>query len=57
VSEPLGYFESPGAFVSRTGLGVDQAWKKWNAWNLSQGHEGLTRDQFRAAVRQYAGGK
>ena len=57
MSEPLGYFESPEAFVSRTGLGVDQAWKKWNAWNLSQGHEGLTRDQFRAAVRQYAGGK
>lgn len=50
--QPLGIHEGPAAYVRRTGLGVDRAWKVWNAYQDSRGYPGMSRTQFRAAARQ-----
>lgn len=50
--EPLGVHEGPAAYVRRTGLSIDRAWKNWNDWNVAQGHGGMSRTAFRAAAKQ-----
>lgn len=52
--EPLGSHESPAAYVRRTGLGIDRAWKIWNDWMLEHGHPGLSRTVFRLRTRESA---
>jgi hypothetical protein len=50
--EPLGTHESPAAYVRRTGLSVDRAWKIWNAWSVTNGYESMSRTAFRVEARQ-----
>lgn len=49
--EPLGSYEGPAAYVHRTGLAVDRAWRIWSAWMLDHGYAGMSRTQFRLEAR------
>lgn len=52
--EPLGSHEGPAAYVHRTGLGIDRAWKIWNAWMLANERPTMSRTQFRLEARSGA---